>query len=230
MRIAPFTATIILAIVLGYGVAWAFPPAGINPDPNHTHADFAVWIGGVRLDFSGDAYMSSPPAHASFWLIPSAQAHGDVDDGHVVPGREYLHVHDGIGNVIHRHKPGLTLGEFFTSIDFAMTAECLTVDEFQFGLLDPSWVEDFARTKTLCNDGKFHWTFVVNGEVRTMDPAFVFNDGDAILLSYGASDTAWQEEWKQMTSDACLYSQTCPWRGKPPAENCIADPTVPCVQ
>lgn len=218
-------------IGIGWAVAFAWPPSAINLDPNHNHADFSVWVNGQQLDFSDPSYMSAPPATAAmFDLVPSAVAHGDEDDGHVVSGREYLHLHNGNGHVIHRHKPGLTLGDFFTSIGLQMTAECLMLDDKQFSSLDQGWVSDFARTKNLCNDGKFHWTFVVNGEPRPMDPALVFADEDAILLSYSASDTAWEQQWAQMTDDACKYSKTCPWRGTPPTENCIADPTIPCTQ
>lgn len=225
---------IIVAAIVGtglvYGIVTMLPLSAVNPDPNHIHADFAVWVNGEKLDFSGSQYMSAPLAEeASLFLIPQAVAHGDEDDGHTVPGREYLHLHDGNGSVIHRHKPGLTLGDFFTSIGLQMTKECLTLDAYQFGQLDPDWIKDFARTKRLCNDGKFHWTFVVNGEERPMDPGFIFNDGDQILLSYGAGDM-WSAQWSQMTSDACMFSKTCPWKGEPPSESCVADPAVPCVE
>ena len=54
-----------------------------------------------------------------------------------------------------------------------------------------------------------------------------------ILLTYQNEDEASMEriteQKEEMTDDACLYSKTCPWRGEPPAENCIADPEVPCV-
>ena len=186
-----------------------------NPDPNHTHADFAVWVQDTKLDFSGNQYMSGI----------STDPHSHPTDG----PKKYLHLHDGNGSVIHRHKPGLTLGEFVASIGFSMTDQCLTLDEMQYQKLDASWVSDFAVVPELCNTGKFQWTMVVNGEAHELDPAYAFADGDKILLSYSASDTVWQDQWNDMTNDACRYSQTCPWRGAPPTENCIADPEVPCV-
>lgn len=174
-----------------------------NPDPNHAHADFAMWFDGEKFDFSQQKYMSEAPrANAEGEIVPTE-----------IPGRRHLHLHDGNGHIIHRHKPGLTLGDFFRSIGFTMTKTCLKTDE----------------GREACDTGKSHWRMIVNGEERPMDPGYVFNDLDQILLSYSASDTAYQDQWKELTDEACKYSQTCPWRGKPPTENCIADPEVPCV-
>jgi hypothetical protein len=217
IRHAHIVISIVIAVILAYVVQTLWPVApAFNPDPNHNHADFAVWVNGKELDFSADQYMSGSSTDAS--------THPESGP------RQYLHLHDGNGHVIHRHKPGMTLGNFFSSIGFNMTDTCLTLDDTQFKALDAGWVKDFARTKKLCNDGKFHWTFVVNGKEVPMEAGYVFADEDAILLSYSASDTAWQDEWKAMTDDACLYSKTCPWRGRPPTEGCIADPTVPCKE
>jgi hypothetical protein len=178
-----------------------------NPDPNHTHADFAVWVGGTKLDFSGEQYMSEEGA--------------DHD--------EYFHLHDGNGRVIHRHKPGLPLSEFFESLGLHIADGCLTLDATQYAKLDPSFRRDFNIQPRLCPNGKFHWTMYVNGKKRPVDFGYVFEDGDQILFAYDAGDDHTQL-LKRLTNDACLYSQTCPLRGKPPTEHCIADPAVPCVE
>ena len=52
------------------------------------------------------------------------------------PDRKYLHLHDGNGHVIHRHKPDLTLGDFFHSLGMTMTSSCFELDDFQFQHLD----------------------------------------------------------------------------------------------
>ena len=202
-----------------------------NPDPNHIHADFAVWVNGTKLDFSSPEYMSSKPKTSMVpILIDRAMAHGDDEDpSTMIPGRQYLHLHDGNGDVIHKHKPGLTLGNFFTSIGLKMTSTCFVLDQHQFESLDKGWVKSFAITKSLCNNGKFHWTMFVNGKEVAMNPAYDFQDLDQILLSYSAGDDH-TKELEQLTSDSCRYSLRCPWKGTPPKENCISDPTVPCVQ
>ncbi len=188
-----------------------------NPDPNHTHADFAVWIDGKKLDFSDARYMSTPPAEeapqAFLELLGHAYAHGDEDDGQVIPGREYLHLHDGNGHVIHRHKPGLTIGAFFSSIGFTMTKSCLILDD----------------GTTHCTDTDKRWRMFVNDKEGLFDPDYVFEDLDKILLTFGSDDAAIEAQLKDLTDDACRYSKTCPERGDPPAEGCIADPAVPCL-
>ncbi len=172
-----------------------------NPDPNHSHADFAVWIDRKQLDFSADKYMTKPGLDDT---LPA----GDP--------RKYFHLHDGNGHVIHRHKPGLGLDEFFKTIGFTLTDSCLTLDTNEKVCTTP--------------DGSKAWRMYVNGvELSPVKPQYVFQDDDAILLTYGPNDSAEvRKELNAMSHDACLYSQTCPWRGKPPTENCIADPEVPC--
>lgn len=232
-KITPYVIYIggfLVLILSGLDMFWTSHDLLPNPDPNHIHADFAVWVNGQRLDFSDARYMSVKPT-TSFLpsVIPVAHAHlGEEVEEHMIPGREYLHLHDGNGFVIHRHKPGLTLGDFFSSIGLTMTKTCLKLDDFQYRTLDRTWVRDFGVMKNLCTNGKFHWTMFVNGKGVQMNPDYVFEDLDQILLSYSAGDD-FTKELGQMTSDACKYSLRCPWKGTPPKENCIADPAIPCT-
>lgn len=172
-----------------------------NPDPNHTHADFAVWINGDRINFSQDKYMSG--------LSTDESTHDEADEAH----HAYFHLHDGNGDVIHRHKPDLTIGEFFDSLGFHMQKTCFRLD---------TGVE-------ICNAAGKEWKMFVNAELRDFDPAYAFQDMDHILLTYGATEEQLKREFEAMTDDACKYSKTCPWKGDPPTENCIADPAVPCI-
>lgn len=171
----------------------------VNPDPNHTHADFLVMIDGQRIDFSGDVFMSDPTTDDRY------------DNG---PARQYVHLHDGVGHVIHRHKPGLTLADFFGSIGVGFTANCIVYT----GLPD---------REMQCSE--HDWRMVVNGQERPFSLSYDFQDTDAILLTTASTQADMEREWAMVTDDACLYSRTCPGRGDPPAENCIADPEVPCV-
>lgn len=171
-----------------------------NPDPNHTHADFAVWIEGEKIDFSDEAYMSG---------IPKREGSSDEDTYH----HKHLHLHDEIGSLLHRHKPGLTIGDFLSSLGFTMSTQCLTLDTHVM----------------VCPESGKSWQMFVNGEQVNYDAAYAFEDVDQILLTYGASAEDVQRQLSEMTDEACLFSRTCLWRGDPPAENCIADPEVPCV-
>ena len=208
----PITFTLVSSVLVL--CACSYFQTATNPDPNHTHADFAVFVDGTKLDFSAPQYMTTEAQEAT--LPP-----GSI--------KLFMHLHDGNGHVIHRHKPGLTFGDFFSSIGLKLTKDCLKIDAHQYASLDAGWKSDFGRTRDLCADGKFHWTMVVNGEEHVFDPGYVFADSDQIMLIYDSADI-WSDSWKQMTNDACLYSKTCPWRGAAPTESCIADPTVPCKQ
>jgi hypothetical protein len=225
---------VIGASAVAVAVILLLPPYAPNPDPNHVHADFAVWIGGKQLDFSDPKYMSAPPKTAQNSIfdhfIPVASAHNGVDDEHeeeTIPGREFLHLHDGNGYVIHRHKPGLTLGDFFASIGFSVASG----KEGEW-----CWYQmKEGRPFDKCESGPMH--LYVNGELYThKDPlggdnplSYVFNDGDQLLLTDATEPREIKWELWNLTSQACKYSKTCPWKGTPPTESCIADPTVPCT-
>lgn len=217
-RLLPVIALLVLFTAAAtYGRLHRVP----NPDPNHTHADFAVWINGVQLDFAQEKYMSRVPVafspNQSFSFVPRVSAHEDEPEGGsgvLVTGREFLHLHDMNGHVIHRHKPGLGFGDFLSSIGFMLTETCLTTD----------------TGVTTCNrDAGDIWRLYVNGmQVTPLPVNYLFADGDQILLTFGAEADV-PEQLSALTDDACKYSKTCPGRGAPPAENCIADPTIPCT-
>lgn len=231
MRLTPAIIVLSGCVVLGLLVYRMAVPRELlpNPDPLHTHADFAVWVNGIALDFSSPEYMSAVPKTTYFLpFVETATAHGDDEEGETFPGREYLHLHDGNGHVIHKHKPGLTLGQFFASIGLSMTNECLRLDQHQMEAMNQSWMEIDNLNANLCNNGKFHWAMFVNGTEVPMNPDYDFQDLDQILLTYSAGND-YSEELRLMTSDACTYSKRCPWKGTSPPENCISDPTIPCV-
>lgn len=80
-----------------------------NPDPNHTHADFAIYISGEKVNFELDQYMSGLPAD-------SEEGHEHDEASEYL--HNYLHLHDNVGHVIHRHKPGQSLKDFLESLNF----------------------------------------------------------------------------------------------------------------
>lgn len=231
MRTAPttwFLRAVLLACLVGavFMVWQRFTPA-VNPDPNHAHADFAVWVDGKKLDFSAPQFMSEVPGEEHQSSSSNASAQSSAGTQHVATGalalRKYLHLHDGNGHVIHRHKPGLTLGDFFRSLG-------TVIDQSQ----DHALCLRFPQDERHCDTSDQHWQIVVNNAAPVaFSPEYVFQDDDKILILYPSAGLPVPDQirsaWAQMTDDACLYSKTCPWRGKAPTEHCIADPTVPCV-
>ncbi|MEK7563063.1 MAG: hypothetical protein AAB544_01590, partial [Patescibacteria group bacterium] len=181
--------------------------SAINPDPNHTHADLAIWVEGEPIDLSAEKYMLNEESND--------------------PEKETKpHLHDGNALVIHRHKPGQSIGEFLEAIDIVATNRCITFDD-QSSLGSAELRPTSGRS--LCDEGVKRWQMFVNGTERPFDPSYVFADLDQILLTYGATEEQVSEQLQSLSDDACLYSQTCPERGKPPVENCVADPAVPCT-
>jgi hypothetical protein len=171
-----------------------------NPDPNHTHADFAVFLGGNRADFAEEIYMSGSSKEG---------------EDHSADHHQFFHLHDGNGTVIHRHKPALTLGEFFSSLPGVRYRG----DEFLF------------MDCLGCANAQGSWRvrLFVNGEERTEGSEYPFSDLDKIVLTDTTDPAELRSQLRSVSDDACLYSRTCPERGDPPTENCIADPTVPCT-
>jgi hypothetical protein len=172
-----------------------------NPDPNHLHVDIAVWLAGKQKDFSAPQYMTS---EAQEDALPSSSP------------RKYLHFHDGNWHVLHIHKPGQTLGTFLQSLDFRLQ-----------DLGGHSWCVSAMELAAQCEGGAVH--LFINGVERPGNPGmYIFEDTDHVLLTDATTDADIQRESVNLTDDACLYSKTCPWRGDPPSEKCIADPSVPC--
>lgn len=187
---------ILLGVVIGtlFFMNRAHTPAP-NPDPNHTHADFAVFLGGEKIDFSLAKYMSG--------LSTDDTTH-DEEHEHLDP---YLHLHDNNGDVIHRHKPELTLSDFFGSLPGI---------SYNGTTFSKDGVQAVVR-------------LFVNGKEHPEGAAYVFTDIDTVLITDTTDEADLTHQFSLMTDEACLYSRTCPWRGDPPTENCVADPEVPCV-
>lgn len=149
----------------------------------HEHADFKVVLNGKAVDFTQSKYQST----------------------HEKELHPYSHLHDGEGGVVHKHRTGITLGDFFTSIGIKLTSSCIQMDT----------KEEYCSNET--NTLKFF----VNGESKTALDSYEFNDLDRILISYGPVDQDMSAEQSSISEMACMYSEKCPEKGTPPTENCI---------
>ncbi len=117
-----------------------------------------------------------------------------------------MHFHDNNDEVIHRHANGVTLRSFFDSLGVKLTDKCLILD---------------TGTEYCSNDENKFLVFV-NGQ-RIADPAnYINQEADQILFFYGRGDDTRSVDryTREITSDACIYSGTCPDRGTPPPEAC----------
>jgi hypothetical protein len=224
-----FLITIISILLIAVAVKVVYnaarqPDPTLNPDPNHTHADFAVWIQGEQMDFAQWQYMSGEPGthdngDARFEIPEDAKEQWEAARDEQKYLHKHLHLHDGVGNVIHRHKPGLPLLDFLGSIGYRQDGNCIYTD----------------NDVPYCDTDTVYWRLFVNAQEISLDTdvpvdlGYAFEDMDSILLTYGATDADIDQQLEEMTDEACRFSKTCPWRGDPPAENCIADPEIPCA-
>ena len=173
-----------------------------QPEPYfHEHADFALFLNGEKFDFTKGEYMSTKPciAKASSW-VPVAYAHGsDLDDA--------VHLHDGIGGVVHMHRENVSWHDFFESLKM----------DFE----DTIFIDDEGNQYREDDNNEFR--FIKNGEeVETLQDVEI-RDLDRVLISYGPKDRAYSEllvEYGQITNDACYYSDACLHRGSAPLESC----------
>lgn len=122
----------------------------------HIHANIKVIIDGKSVDFSQDKYQSKESKELN----------------------EFIHFHDGKGDMFHVHKKGMKLVDLFAS--FGITPK-----------------------------GKLY----VNSKENDANLSYEPQDLDRLLITDGVM--------AEVADDACIYSEKCPERGKPPTEECV---------
>ena len=152
-------------------------------DKVHEHADFKVYLNGKAFDFTPTKYQDSKDT----------------------PKDPYAHLHDGNGNVTHKHRQGITLAYFFKTIGITFDRNCFINDMKQ----------------RYCSDEKNTLKMYVNGKANDKFGEYEFSDLDRILISYGPKDEVVTSQINSLTDLACMYSEKCPERGKPPTEYCV---------
>ncbi len=158
----------------------------------HEHADFKVYLNGEAYDFAEDKYMSTEEA----------------------PLNPFTHVHDGEGEVIHKHMSGVTLGSFFESLGMEFTADCFMLDSGE----------------SYCTDSTHTLQFFVNGAENAEFADYEFHDADRLLITYGApTPEQLQSELDSVSDRACIFSETCPERGSPPDESSCTGSGTDCI-
>lgn len=151
----------------------------------HEHINLKVYLDGQAVDFSQAKYQSTGDGK-------------DLD--------EFVHLHDGNGSVVHKHKDGITLGYFLKSLNIDFNKECFQLD----------------GGNRMCTGSGKSLKFYVNGKPSTEFNNYVLHDLDRVLISYGPeSDKEIEKQLASVSDDACIYSEACPERGKAPTEECV---------
>lgn len=131
----------------------------------HEHADVKVYINGKAIDFSQRKYQLAS---------------------------RFIHFEEGIGDVVHTHATGLTIGHLFKSLGGGLSNECMTLDG-----------------QTNCNKAKETLKFFVNGKPNAEFDNYAFEDLDKILVSYGSeNELELKKQLDSITNLAPKYSSS----------------------
>ncbi len=174
---------ILLVAGASYYLYQKYNPFTYYDDEVHVHADFLIVINDTVVDLTGTKYQSSA----------ERILHKNV------------HLHDGEGNVVHRHAEGITFAEFLSSLGYTVTDRCITND----------------MGETTCSQEESALVLFVNGEPHPNMLTYIPEEEDRILLYYGSSTNPKLPEYlNAITDESCIYSGTCPERGTAPPESC----------
>ena len=169
----------------------------------HAHSDILVSLSGKVVDFSKPEFQSTKEK--------------ELD--------EFVHFHNNNGKVVHLHKDGKTLTDFLSALKFSVAPVT--------GSASPRTVLTVQDGTKYIEAGDIMFQLVVNEKVIPHDSLFTyaFKDLDRVFLRFGAaiSDTALIAAAKEVSSDACIYSETCPERGAPPEEECVGGLGTACA-
>jgi len=149
----------------------------------HVHAGFLFTVMGHKVDLTASKYQSSTESVK----------------------HKYMHLHDNIDSMLHRHAEGITLGEFMRSIGITLQKDCVALDSGE----------------EYCTNTENALRLYVNGNVEEDPDAYVIQEEDRLLLYYGDPASSDIPTFiNEVSDEACMYSGTCPERGEPPAESC----------
>ncbi len=137
---------------------------GIGPLRSaHLHADVKVYINGQAIDFSQQKYQLK---------------------------NSFIHFEEGIGDVIHTHATGLTIGHMLKSVGISFNNNCIVVDG-----------------KNYCNEDGKKLKFYVNGQQYSEFDNYIIKDLDKYLISYGSeNEEEIQKQLSSITNLALRYS------------------------
>lgn len=130
----------------------------------HLHADIKVYINGKPVDFSQKKYQLTT---------------------------SFIHFEEGIGDVIHTHATGLTIGHLLNSVGMGLSnnEKCIRIEGNNY-----------------CNEGNKTLKFYVNGQLSKEIWSYVIKDLDKYLISYGdESEGAIKKQIDSVTSLAQKY-------------------------
>jgi len=166
-------------VILAIGAAAIYFTYGTQkpgtPAEFHEHVNFAVYLNGAIYSFNQSKYMTNESTE--------------------VGKKQFVHMHDMDGGLIHLHEPGITIGRFFDSLDMKLNSTCFVLD----------------NGTSYCNSNGNTLKMFVNGVQSSDFDSLQLHDLDKVLISYGNdSSQALQIQMNSIQNDACIYSNKCP--------------------
>lgn len=129
----------------------------------HIHADVKVYINGQSIDFSQRKYQLAS---------------------------SFIHFEEGIGDVVHVHATGMTIGQLFKSLKGDISNNCIVLE-----------------SQSYCNENDKKLKLYVNGKPSNESNNRVIHDLDKYLISYGnENDAEIQKQLGSITNLAPRYS------------------------
>jgi len=130
---------------------------------DHLHSDVKVYINGQAIDFSQRKYQLAS---------------------------SFIHFEEGIGDVIHTHATGLTIGHMFKSLSMDFNNNCIIFE-----------------SKSYCDENDKKLKFYVNGQPNKEFDNYIIKDLNKILVSYGnENESEIQKQLDSITNLAPRYS------------------------
>ena len=138
--------------------------SGIGPlSSAHLHADVKIYINSQSIDFSQRKYQLAS---------------------------SFIHFEEGIGEVIHTHATGLTVGHMLKSLGIDFNNNCIAVEK-----------QDY------CSDNGKKLKFYVNGQLSNEFDNRVIRNLDRYLISYGnENESEIKKQLDSVTNLAPRYS------------------------
>jgi hypothetical protein len=140
--------------VLGLGVArfvWVPPP-----EATHSHANWAIYVQGERVDLTDRRYMEEI---SSCYTV----------DGEVTP-QSRVHMHEGNHDVLHVHHLGATWGHLAGNLGIGLGEGYLILDD---------------GTRIFDGEGG-RFTYILNGRALTAVHNELIASEDRLLISFGS--------------------------------------------
>lgn len=127
-----------------------------NPEQIHYHANFAVYLNGVREEFKSPMYYE--------------EVSGSCALGKDIKPPQRGHMHDNVNNAVHVHDHAVTWGDFFMNLDWAVGPDFIRTPD---GIYTPH------------TDTGERITYLINGQAYDDIATEIIHDEDRLLVDFG---------------------------------------------